>query len=555
MNEVLEVKKGEVSKILDFIHENIDGQKLDARQKVEGRLIAEEALIKLDDATDEGKTVRISIRRHFGYTILTITSHGKEVDLYEGAFFEDVTSANVDMEGTSADTEEEIRSMLLKAFEDRIDYSHKKHVNRVQITIAKSRYLSLFRTLMGMSLGIIIGLIFSALLPEDACDWIDDNILRNITKVFMNALKIIIAPVVFFSIVTSVSGFGNMRELGRIGLKTVGFYMMTSVIAITLGTLAYMFLQVGDPSLSAEMTNDVSKITDAASSTSISLVDTIINIVPDNFIKPFFNSDMLQVIFLAIICGITVALLGKKAKLMGDFFDCCNSMFMKITTIFMKFIPVATFCSMCSMIVTTGLHSFLSLLTIVGGFILCVLLMICVYMILLAVLGRVNPFNVLKKYFPTMLTVFSICSSNACIPLNMNTCRDGLGIHPRVYSLTIPLGATINMDGASIALSFFTLAFCHIFGVEVNAEMLLPVLVMILLLSIGAPGIPNAGLVLLAMLTEQVNVPVAAVSLVMGIWPIVDMFSTANNCLGDVVGTLVVARSENLVDMDVLNSK
>ena len=554
MKKTLKAKKGDISECLDFIHEIIDGQKLDKSEKNRALLAAEEALVKLDQATPEGKSIHITITRRYGRTNLTMTARGDEFDLYANEFFEDMTAAKVDLEDMTAGTEEEIRSLLLRSFEDKISYSANKGVNKIRISIAKSRYQSLFRTLTGMVAGLLFGVLFSAILPEAANSWINDNVLNTITTIFMNMLKIVIGPVVFFSIATSVSGFGNMSELGRVGAKTLGFYTLTSVIAISIGVAIHTLIPTGDPNLATQITEDVSQITDAAGQTSTSVLDTLINIVPNNLFRPFLEADMLQVIFLAVICGLAVSILGKRTQLLSNLFDNCNELFMKITTMFMKLIPLATFCSMCSMVLTTGARSFISVLSIVGGFLLCVMIMICVYLVLLLVFARVNPFRVMKKYFPTMVQVFSICSSNAAIPINMNSCRNDLGIHPRIYSLTIPLGATLNMDGCNIALSFFGLSFCHIFGIPVTMDLLLPLVLMILLLSMGAPGIPNSGLILLTMVLAQIHVPVAAISLVMGIWPIEDMFGTANNCLGDVVGTFVVAKSEGLVDMEVFNN-
>ena len=554
MNKTFKTKKGDISGCLDFIHEVVDGQKLDKKERVDAMISAEEALVKLDNATEEGRHIRIGISRRFGQTRLSMSSHGEEFNLYGNDFFEETTSAKIDLEDMSAGTEEEIRSILLKNYEDKISYSHKNGANRIRISIARSRYQMLILTFTGMILGILFGLIFSMALPENATIWLNEKILNSVTTVFMNALKIVIAPVVFFSIATSISGFGNMSDLGRVGVKTMGFYLMTSLIALGIGVGGYMLFQTGDPELATHMTNDVGAIASDMQSASTSILDTLIGIVPNNLVKPFEEANMLQIIFLAIFCGLAVSLLGKKAQMISVFFENCNELFLKITSIFMKVIPLATFCSMCSMIINTGVKSFISLLSIVGVFVVCILMLMSVYLVLLLLICRVNPFRLLKKYFPTMVQVFSLCSSNACIPLNMNACRDALGVHPRVYSLTIPLGATINMDGSCVSMVVITLSFCSIFGVPINLEMILPLLVTVLLLSIGAPGIPNAGLVVLAILCVQVGVPVEAVSLVMGIFPIVDMFATANNCLGDVVGTVCVAKNEGLVDMEVLNS-
>ncbi len=554
MREVFLAKKGDIEGCLDFLHEMVDSKKIDKREKTRALLMAEEVLVRLDQASDEGSRIRISISKRHGNLKISLSSKGHAFDLYGGEFFEDMTSAHLDIEGMSGSTEEEIRAILLRSFQNKIKYTHKAHENRVQITISKSRYRMLCLTMTGMVLGILTGVLIHAFLPEATADWINDNILTTVTTMFMNSLKIIIAPVVFLSIATSVSGFGNMSELGRIGAKTMSFYFLTSVLALGVGTGMYFIFQTGDPALVSQV-GDATQLAEAANGTSTSLLSTFINIVPSNFVKPFFESDMLQIIFLAIVFGLAVSLIGEKGKATRNILESLNEVFMKITMIFMVIIPLATFCSMCSMVLSVGAKAMVSVLTIAGAATLSVLVMIPVYLLLLALFVRVNPFRVFKKYLPTMLQVFSMSSSNASIPLNMRTCREELGIHPRVYSLTIPLGATINMDGSCILLVFLSLSFCSVFGVPITLGRLMMILVITLLLSIGTPGIPNAGLISLALLVEQVSIPLASVTLVMGIYPVLSMFSTANNCLGDVVGTLCVARSEGLVDMDVLKKK
>ena len=509
--------------------------------------MAEEVLVRLDHDAEEGAEICLQIRSHYGNTQIVMSVRGPRIDLFDSSFFEDATDAHFDIDGMSGATEEEIRGVLIRSFRDQMKFSYRGNENCVQITIARSRYRMLVLTMAGLVLGILCGILFRSILSAAACEWIDKNIMETITTVFMNSLKIIIAPVVFLSIITSVSGFGNMSQLGRLGVKTMGFYLMTSVLALAIGTGIFFLLQTGDPILATDL-GDVTQIAEASRTTSTSLLSTLVGIVPDNLLKPFIESSLLQIIFLAIIIGLAMGFVGEKANPVKKIVDSLNDIFTKVTEMFIKLIPIATFCSLCSMVLSIGADSMVSVLKIVGGTVFAILLMIPVYSILLMIFGRMNPITVLKKYFPTMVQVFSLNSSNASVPLNMKACKDDLGVHPRVYSLTIPLGATINMDATCVALVFISLSFCNVFGMEITLSKLFTILIITLLLSLGMPGVPNAGVVALAMLVEQVAIPVEAVSLVMGIWPIIGMFSTANNCLGDIVGTLCVGKSEGLVN-------
>ena len=201
-----------------------------------------------------------------------------------------------------------------------------------------------------------------------------------------------------------------------------------------------------------------------------------------------------------------------------------------------------------------GIKTIISVLGMFCTFVLGLFAVMIMYCILMTVMGRINPVNFVRKYAPSMLQVFSLSSSNAAIPLNMEACEKKLGIDKMIYSLSIPLGATINMHGTCIYLSVFTLALGKIYGVDVTGGAMLSLIVSIFVLSVGAPGIPGAGLICLSVLLAQTNIPVEAVGLVMGIDSVCAMFRAMSNCLGDVAVSTIVAKSENCMDMEIYNS-
>ena len=551
MKKTLETEKGNISEIFDFIQKESGEVKLDKQQKIHALLMAEEAVVGLNNATREGEKIRVTVIRRWGNFYIKVASKGEEFNPLSDEFINQTTETGFSTETMSGGTEEQIRAMLLKSFESQLKFSRKGGENTITVTIVKSRYRMLRLTLGGMILGILLGIIFNNTLSADSISWINEKVLSTVTDIFMSMINIIIAPVVFLSIASSIAGFANLSELGRIGAKTMGFYMMTSILAIGVGLGLFFLFQPGDPSLAGNISEISLDITESAKNTELSILSTLKNIVPSNFFEPFLKSDMLQVIFLAVFFGITVSLLGDRVKHVRDILDELNEVFMKITTTFMKLIPLAAFCSMCATLSGSGLHSLASVFGIVGGIALSIFIMIFVYMILLLLFARVNPLIFLKKYLPTMMQVFTMASSSASVPINMTACEKQMGISPKVYSLTIPLGATVNMDGACIVYIFATLAFCNVFEVDITGSALATLILSILLLSIGTPGIPNAGIVMIAMLCGQVGVPVAAISLIMGIFPLLDMLVTANNCMGDMIGTFCVAKSEGFVDMEV----
>ena len=220
-----------------------------------------------------------------------------------------------------------------------------------------------------------------------------------------------------------------------------------------------------------------------------------------------------------------------------------------MTTLIIKVMPLAVFCAICSMMLTMGLDTIRSVLGIFGTFLFGLAALTLLYCVMLLVFGRLNPVPFLKKYAPSLLQVFSMASSNASIPLNLEACEK-LGIDKKVYSLSIPLGATLNMDGTCIHLAVFALALAKSYNVEVSGAMLAGLIVSIIVLSMGAPGIPGSGLICLSVLLAQINVPVEAIGLVMGIDALAGMFRTVGNCMGDVAVSTLVARQEHALDLE-----
>jgi Na+/H+-dicarboxylate symporter len=232
-----------------------------------------------------------------------------------------------------------------------------------------------------------------------------------------------------------------------------------------------------------------------------------------------------------------------------DAFEALNELFLKMTMTIIRFMPIAVFCSICSMMVKTGISVVISVLSIFGTFLAGLLCMIIVYCLILTFVARVNPIRFLKNYIPTMTQVFSVASSNASIPLNMEAC-ERMGVARKIYCLIIPLGATLNMDGGCVYMGVFALALAQAYGVTVPSASIVGMVISIIVMSVGAPGIPGSGLICLSVLLTQIGVPTEAIGLVMGIDALVGMFRCMSNCAGDVVTSVMVAKKENLLDME-----
>lgn len=502
-----------------------------------------------EHAKDPDENICIILNKRFGRVYVNLSLRGEKFQFIYGHTIEEVLDQeNDDLQSAQEKEEKIIRDVLLKANEERLRYKNKNNMNLVEITVQKNPHAMVLHTMLALIAAIVIGVLMKVFVPSGVNEALNNTIFTSISTMFLNALKMIVGPVVFFSIACCISQFGDLKEAGRIGGKIMGFYLLTTVLAILTATGVFELLKPGNPELAAKLAGDAAAV--SVSDVSISIKDTIVGIIPANFIKPFLDSNMMQLIFLAVLIGIALEKIGEHSRLLKDIFEACNDLFLKITVMLVRFIPVATFCSIVSVVLKTGPDVLLSMLAMLGTFAVGIVAMITVYCILLGVIGRLNPIPFLKKYSPTMLQVFGMASSNAAIIVNMDACENKLGISKKIYSLSIPLGATVNMDGTCIYLVIFGMALARVFGVDINGGMMLSMFFSVFVLSVGAPGVPGAGLVCLSVLLTQLNVPLAGIGLVMGLDSLLGMMRAMSNSLGDVTASLIVAKSEKKLDME-----
>ena len=272
-------------------------------------------------------------------------------------------------------------------------------MNLVEITVQKNPHAMVLHTMLALIAAIVIGVLMKVFVPSGVNEALNNTIFTSISTMFLNALKMIVGPVVFFSIACCISQFGDLKEAGRIGGKIMGFYLLTTVLAILTATGVFELLKPGNPELAAKLAGDA-RLRCRFTDVSYFNQDTIVGIIPANFVKPFLDSNMMQLIFLAVLIGIALEKIGEHSRLLKDIFEACNDLFLKITVMLVRFIPVATFCSIVSVVLKTGPDVLLSMLAMLGTFAVGIVAMIIVYCILLGVIGRLNPIPFLKKYNP-----------------------------------------------------------------------------------------------------------------------------------------------------------
>ncbi|MBO8169705.1 MAG: dicarboxylate/amino acid:cation symporter [Thermoanaerobacteraceae bacterium] len=390
-------------------------------------------------------------------------------------------------------------------------------------------------------LGMIAGVIFGAFLSIVVPDWVEPlstYILGPVGQIFIRAIKMLVVPLVFVSLVSGAAGIGDPKKMGRVGIKTVFFYMITTMLAITVGlTLANIF----DPGVGFTLPADASfKVKEAPS-----IVDTLVNMVPTNPIKAMVEQEMLQIIVFALLCGIGLALMGERGKTVLKIVDDLNHLMIEIVHMIMKLAPYGVFALIAVAVGEQGIE----LLKPMLKYMFVVLGALAVhasvnYSILVRLLGGLNPVKFFKGIFPAMAVAFSTSSSSATLPVTIETCEENLDVPKEIGSFVLPLGATINMDGTAIMQGVAAVFIAQVYGVDLTMGQQLTILLTATLASVGTAGVPGVGLITLSMVLQSVGLPVAGIALIIGVDRLLDMCRTAINISGDALVSVIITNSE-----------
>lgn len=382
-----------------------------------------------------------------------------------------------------------------------------------------------------------------------------EGIFYVIGQGFISLMKMLVVPLVFCSIVCGAASIGDTKTLGKVGVRTIIFYICTTMLAVAV---ALSVASLINPGLGLDMSaveNVKTTIDSSATNTDLSLVDTILNIIPTNPIASLANGEMLQIIAFALIVGIILAKLKDKAQLVSNFFQQGNDIMMEMTMMIMKIAPIGVFCLVGRTFSELGFSAMVPMFKYMITVVLALAIQCYgVYMIMLRVFAGLNPFKFAKKFFPVQAFAFSTATSNATIPLNIDTLEEKVGVSRKISGFTIPLGATINMDGTSIMQGVAVVFVAQAFGIHLDPADYLTVIATATLASIGTAGVPSVGLVTLAMVFDSVGLPVSGIGLIMGIDRILDMLRTAVNITGDAVCTTIVAKQNKELDKEVFQN-
>lgn len=391
--------------------------------------------------------------------------------------------------------------------------------------------------LVGMLLGILTGLFLNLYVDNPL---IKDTILMNNVfyfggDLFIRLMKMLAVPLIFCSIVMSLASISDIRKLGTIGGRAIMFYILMSVIALIV---AFGVTSVIKPGIGMNLASTGPATNLAAN---LTITETILNIIPENPVSSLINGEMMPIIIFGILIGYIMVKLKDEIHVADTIFKELNDLMMIMTEIVMKFAPIGVFCMMARTFGTLGFESIFSLAKVIGCQIIAVVIMIfIIYPILIFVFTRSNPIKFFKKYFPVIVFAFSSSSSNATIPLHIDTLEE-IGVSRDISSFTIPLGSSLNQPGTIIMLATGVMFAAQVHGIDLAISTLLTISFIIFLTTLSTPSVSMAGIFSLNMIFNSVGLPLVVIDLLMGIYNIMDMFLTLANVVGNGICTTLTA--------------
>ena len=530
-----QISKDNYRTTIVWLEENLTEMGATKKEILKGELLLEESFFRMvsasaDPGTFEGK---ITIRKRFGDISISVSARGEAFNPF------------VSMEEVSDDEEEMYVFAILKSHKDSLSYNRRNGENIISIRVHSSSSKQAFRIMAGLVTGILLGAVLKMVLSDGGINWVDSIILTPIQSMFIQALMMLAGPLIFFSVMSGITGMSNAADIGKIGGKLLGISIIKLAVVLLLGIA--LGLWVG---AIPEMV-DIMQQGNDENIKAINLIELIVGIVPKNVIIPFASNNMLQILFIALFFGILLAKAGDRAAHAKEVVEFCNRFTMDAMGVLMPIMPFVVAVSMAKMM----LHTDFSMLFVYGKIILAGYLAFPLIMLILTifvgVVGRISPIPFIRKILPYLVVPFSICNSSACMPETMKFCREKLGVDEKLTMFAIPVGAQFNMTGSGAYLIMVALIMRLSCGLPVDIEFLVSFFVGTLLLTFTFPSIPGAMIIVMASIFGMAGVPASMVILFIGIDPILDGIRTAGNVAGDISSAFVMARLNDKLDKEI----
>ncbi len=532
----LDAKLECIKDAIDFIDINLKDIKSKKKERIKAELLAEEFLAHTinNKAEDDSDKIRVAVSKTASKKSVIVSFKGKQIKGLENIGLE----KDLSFSDMSADTEAFFRNKIISSNSDSFTCGYKNGINKISITVHESTTLALKGVFITFLLAFVIGLIVRLILPKEATLFISENILHTIETIFLNAFKLITGPVIFFSIASSIGSYSDLKELGRNASRFIILYFISTAVTLLIGFGISMGFS---PGYAGEFSSTASTV--ASESSNFSISEAISNIIPSNILKPFLELNTIQIIVIAVLVGIAAGKLGEKSAKINIFLSKANDLFFKITEIITKYLHLMIFVSVAALVISIKPEATGSILTLVLCIFLGLILTFVFYNILLLITTRTSPIKFFKKAYPIWINAFALHSSNAAISFTMESCKKDLNISPKIYSFSIPLGAIINIDDLTMMFSLSVLFFANIFGIGFKPSDYFILIIMIVVLSLGTPGIPSGGTLSFTLILSQFGIPMEALAIFISINAILDPFATGNNVYGNTIKSFIVSHS------------
>ena len=531
------LKHDGVSKSLLFIEETLKELRLKKRDLMEALLISEETMLLLSEHAPEDACIKVTVTRRMGVPRIRLTIPGTPVSLDEHL-------GTVSIDQLGEETENAIRSVMLRSYADSIKFRHSRSENILTIVTGIPERILATRTIASIVLSLITALLLRQILPDEAVQWMSTNLLSPVESLFISALMCMTAPAVFVSITCSMFRFEGFSELGRSGKTVVATYLLTSIAAAIIGVVIFELFLPGEIGVLTFQEGN-------ATVEGFSLLAILQTLIPPNIVEPFISVNSLQLMVVAMTIGAALTMSGKRVRHLKVLLEELDVLCGKVSSLVMYMVPVVVYCSTANALLSSHAEVLSATVELIPVLMAGMAALLLLYCLILVFAAHLNPLPFLKKYVPAMKSVLLKGSSVAAIPINMRISRRQLGVPRGICSL----GATINMDGNCMCLTVISLFFARICDVAFGTSEMVVLLLLVLILSLGAPIAPGTLILCLVTLLTQMGIDISVISLVIGINFILEMLLGMINSVGDVVVALLVARKEGTLDLDTYRKK
>ena len=390
------------------------------------------------------------------------------------------------------------------------------------------------RIMIGLALGVVFGMILSPFAANPFVkDVVIDSVLAFFGGMFINLMKVMIVPLVSISLAMGAASIGDVKKLRRIGTKVLGFYFATTAIAVAIGLFVAKITNVGKGMIHGNLPKGEYEIAQQSK-----LIDVLLDMIPKNIVNAMSEEKMLAIIIFFLLLGVAITALGDKVKNLKTLLEEANELVLKMVELIMQVAPLGVFALISKVVASTGIDVLVKLI----GFVVVTLI---AFVIHTGVMAKMNPIKFFKNFLNVISVAFSTSSSNATIPVNIETLSEKFGVSEEISSFTIPLGATVNMDGTAIMQGVAAVFIANLYNIHLGPTQYIGIILTAVLASVGTAGVPGAGMLMLSLVLKQAGLPLEGIGVVIGVDRIIDMFRTVVNITGDAVCTIVVAKSEN----------